>query len=68
MDLRTYLFQNRITQLEFANEVECSKITISHIVAGKRPSKRIAKRIEKVTKGAVTYPEILKKESMNCVD
>jgi len=64
MDLRTYLFKNRLTQRYFADLCGCNNITISHIVNGKRPGKRIAKEIEEKTKGLVTYPEILKSESI----
>jgi predicted nucleic acid-binding Zn finger protein len=68
MDLRTYLFINRINQYDFAKLCNCSKITISLIVNGKRPGKRIATAIEIASKGVVRYPDVVTQTSIKSID
>jgi hypothetical protein len=68
MDLRTYLFKNRISQTSFAKDCDCSKITINSICSGKRPGKGMAKKIQNASGGIVSYPDILKDEALNSVD
>lgn len=66
MDLREYLFRQRISVQEFAEKLEYSRTHLSLIVNGKgRPSPRLAKAIEKATNGEVTAEELLKKKDIN---
>jgi transcriptional regulator with XRE-family HTH domain len=63
MNLREYLFVKRMTIQEFSEIVDYSRVHISGIVNGKlRPSRKLAKRIEKETNGEVTIQELLKGE------
>lgn len=55
MDLRTYLFTNRIKQHIFAEEIGVPQPLISMLCNGKRkPKKSLKKLIEYHTKGQVT--------------
>jgi transcriptional regulator with XRE-family HTH domain len=61
MDLRTYLFQKRLSVTDFSDKLGCSRIHLSGVVNGKRiPSLLLAKSIEKFTNGEVTVEELLK--------
>ncbi len=61
MDLRTYLFHNRISVTDFSKILGCSRIHLSEIVNGRRiPSLMLAKAIERETKGKVKASELLK--------
>jgi transcriptional regulator with XRE-family HTH domain len=63
MNLREYLFIKRMSIQEFSEIVDYSRVHISGIVNGKfRPSRKLAKRIEKETNGEVTINELLKRE------
>ena len=65
MDLRTYLFLNRVKATVLANKLEVTSSYVSYLANGKRrPSKEIAKKIVKFTKGAVTYKELLAQENL----
>lgn len=59
MDLRRYMFENRLTSVEVAKRLECSRQLVTMVRAGKRVSKRFAKDIERMTDGQVTVQEIL---------
>jgi len=69
MQLREYLFYNRISIVDFAKSIGASRTYISTIVNGKAvPSKWLAKEIESATSGQVTVNELLnlkKDESAN---
>ncbi len=60
MDLREYLFRERISTQEFAQKLEYSRTHLSLIANGKaKPSLRLAKAIEKETDGKVTVQDLL---------
>lgn len=60
MDLRTYLFQKRISIADFSRQLKCSRDHLSRIVNGKlKPSARLAEDIEQATDGEVTVKELL---------
>jgi DNA-binding transcriptional regulator YdaS (Cro superfamily) len=63
MNLREYLFYNRISIKEFAEKIEYSRPHLSGIIHGKyRPSARLAKTIELATNGEVTVKELMEGE------
>ncbi len=63
MNLREYLFIKRMTVTEISKMLECNRPYMSAIVNGRlKPSKRLAKDIERVTNGEVKAEEILKGE------
>lgn len=60
MELREYLFKERITITEFAKLIDYCRGHISQIVVShRRPSRRLAKIIENVTDGKVKYEDML---------
>lgn len=60
MDLRTYLFKNRITQKAFAEILDYSHHHIHNYLHKRlRVSPKLARKIEKVTNGEVTAKEVL---------
>lgn len=64
MELKIYLVKNRLTIKEFCEMVNYSRNQISGVINGKlRPSKKLAKIIEKATNGEVTVEELLGGES-----
>lgn len=61
--LKEYLFYKGISITDFAKEVGASRNYISQISLGKlKPSKFLAKEIERLTNGEVTAEELLKEE------
>lgn len=61
MDLRTYLFNERISVTDFSKTLGCSRIHLSEIINGRRvPSLMLAKSIEMATNGQVTAKEVMK--------
>lgn len=65
MDLREYLFRKQISITEFSNQLECSRGYLSTIVHGKKPSRLLAKEIERITNGEVTVEELMKTAPKN---
>ncbi len=60
MELRRYLFENRVTIRTFAKDINYAIQTISMIVNGRQKAgKKLAKIIEKHTNGAVTADEVI---------
>lgn len=60
MDLREYLFRNRITITDFGKKIDCPRAYLSQIVNGhKKPGKRLAKAIQDATNDVVTIQELL---------
>jgi hypothetical protein len=59
MNLREYMFHNRLTSVELAKQLECSRQLITMAKTGKRVSKRFAKDLERFTGGLVTVKEIM---------
>lgn len=60
MDLREYLFRNRISITDFAKQVNASRNHISGITnRAWKPGKYLALLIENVTNGEVTAEELL---------
>lgn len=61
MDLRTYLFQKRISLTDFAKTLGCSRVHLTLVANGQRePSLMLAKSIERATNQEVTAEELLK--------
>jgi ribosome-binding protein aMBF1 (putative translation factor) len=61
MKLRIYLWENKITCLEFAKKINYSAKTIRAIVREEvRPSERLAKIIEDATGGIVKMEDLRK--------
>lgn len=61
MQLREWLFKNRITGSEFAKRLDFSRGHLYNYMAGRyRISKKLAKYIEEETNGEVTAKEALK--------
>lgn len=62
MDLRHYLFENRITIKDFAEKIGVSAVYVGEMKRGKRPLLSIAKRMIEVSKGEMSpqdiYPEL----------
>ena len=63
MNLREYMFHNRLTSVEVAKRLECSRQLVTMARAGKKVGKRFAKDIERMTEGKVTVKEILGEEA-----
>jgi len=60
MELRDYLYKNRITQVDFAREMKISYKTLWGIINKESDMKlSLALRIEKATKEEVTCKELL---------
>jgi len=60
MDLRTYLFNNRLSVKEFAEKLHCSRTHMSAVMNGRlKPSIRLAASIERETNGEVKIKELL---------
>lgn len=60
MQLREYLFFNRIKVTDFAKQIGYERAYINKIVNGKMiPGKRLAETIEKATNGNVTLQELI---------
>jgi len=55
MDLRRYLFENRLTRKEFAERIDYTSNYVVMICKGKKPGPKAAKAIEKATNGIVKY-------------
>jgi DNA-binding transcriptional regulator YdaS (Cro superfamily) len=61
MDLRTYLFQKRISVTDFAKNLGCSRVHLNGIINGSRkPSLLLSKSIERATNGEVKAEELMK--------
>ncbi len=60
MRLDLWLFLNKTTKKDFAKEIGISRGHLQEIVSGKRrPSIKLAKKIEELTEGKVTKEEML---------
>jgi plasmid maintenance system antidote protein VapI len=60
VNLRDYLYHNRISVTEFAKNIDYSRGHLTSIINGKlRPSKKLARQIEKATNGEVKAEELL---------
>jgi len=59
MDLREYLFRKRMNVSYFAKVINYDRSSISRIVHGKKPGRKLAAIIEKATDGKVTAKELL---------
>lgn len=63
MNLKEYLFLNRITVNDFAEKINCNRSYFSRLLNGHvKPGKRLAKDIEKETNGEVKAEDLLKGE------
>lgn len=68
MDLRKYLFENRISQTSFAKKIGYNKNSLALIYHEKRkPGKGMALAIKYATNGIVDYPEVLNSELSNSI-
>jgi len=60
MDLREYIFYNRLKMKDVASALDCSSAYLSLLKDGKaRPSRRLARDIVEFTKGNVTYDYLM---------
>ncbi|MBU0907205.1 MAG: helix-turn-helix domain-containing protein [Nanoarchaeota archaeon] len=60
MELRNWIKENQLSQLEVANRLKIHYSLLSRIVSGKRkPSLKLASLIEEATGGAVSRLELL---------
>ncbi len=60
MNLDEYLWRNKITKQDFANQIGISRGHIHQLINGTRsPSAKLAKKIEEATGGEVTKEELL---------
>jgi len=65
MKLRDWLLKKGLRQKEFAEIVQVDRCHLSSIITkNKNPGKKLAKRIEEETKGAITAEEILSGEAL----
>ncbi len=65
MELREYLFRNRVEIKKLAEELDYCRHHLSNIANGKAyASFRLAKDIEKATKGQVTVKELINPEKV----
>lgn len=63
MDLREFLFRKKISITDFAKELMISRNYLNQICLGNQiPSPRLARDIERATKGEVTAKELLKEK------
>ncbi len=62
MNLKDYLSSKGISHRQFAKALNVSNSTISNIVRGKRPSKKNANLIQKLTFNEVRAEDLLKQE------
>lgn len=65
MELRVYLFKNRINQKVFAKELGISYATFRTILQGDDVWLSLALRIEELTNGEVTYKDLLSPEFLH---
>ena len=63
MNLKFYLFNENLTQTEFAKRIGYTREYVSAISRGKIiAGKKVAREIEKATNGAVTFDELREKQ------
>jgi DNA-binding transcriptional regulator YdaS (Cro superfamily) len=59
MDLREYMFHNRLSNKNMAEILDCSIPQIILVRRGKRVSKKFARQLEKATNGQITATEVV---------
>jgi len=65
MTLKEWLYENRMTQGEFAKAIGVSRVTINSIIGGAwLPSLPLALRIEEYTNDEVTTHDLAKQETV----
>lgn len=63
MDLREYLFRNRLSITDFAKKINYDRNYISKIMHSVRsPGQKLAKEIEKATNGEVKANDLIKEK------
>lgn len=63
MNLKEYLFLNRISVNDFAQKIKCNRSYFSRVINGHiKPGRRLAEDIEEATNGAVKAKDLLKGE------
>lgn len=68
MDLREYLFIEKMKYADFARKIDYNREHITRIVTGKCfPGRRLAEKIVEATGGKVTIEELKKQEDSNKV-
>jgi hypothetical protein len=66
MELKVWLAKNRITVVEFSRIVDYSRGHLSGVINGSyKCGRRLAKTIEKATKGEVKAEELMTKKIIN---
>jgi len=64
MELKDFLFKNKISQADFSRKIGVTQARVSQIVNKKRnPSSHLMKIIEEVTNGEVTMQELFNPNS-----
>jgi transcriptional regulator with XRE-family HTH domain len=62
MDLRVWLWENKLTTVHFAERLECNRCHLAQIASYKRmPSLKLARKIEQETRGQVKARYIMSK-------
>jgi len=60
VNIREYLFYNKLSVREFSKKVDCSRTYLSQIVHGKiKPGRKLARDIERATNGEVKAADML---------
>ena len=63
MNIKEYLYLNRMSVNEFAGRINCSRSYFSRLINGHvKPGKRLAKDIEEATNGKIKAKDLLKGE------
>lgn len=69
MKLDEYLFRNKLSRTDFAEQLGISRGHLQHILNGsRRPSVPLAKKIQEITEGKVTKEEALFPEDFETED
>ena len=64
MKLHEYLLKNKIKQIDFASKLGISRMHLNRIINETRsPSKKLATKITKLTKGKVSFVSLMSNEA-----
>lgn len=67
MDIKTYIWKNRMTLRDFATLVGCNYSYMSRIATEKLlPSPELAKKIEAATNGQIKAKKMIRKKLEDC--
>jgi hypothetical protein len=66
MNLKEYLTLHKLSIFQFASMIDYNYVHLVKVINGQRPvTKKLARAIERVTFGSVTYVDLVKKEPEN---